>query len=240
MLARARRRVTTLSYAVLVAAAASLAIGTPFAGATTTPAPVTPESNTTCTGSLSTDPSGSSVGEPDLLDYSFSCDTAISAYTIIVDRISGQDFNLDDFNGSPVVYETDDATPSPTETVGCVGTIPSSGINCNLGAGGSLTASYFVSGSVDPTSAYCKYLPSGAKPGTPAVPQAIVQLIVTDDTGAEDGPFDLTPAKACPKVPNVVPAKPAKKNKKSGTAKKGKKADNKGSKGSKGSKRVPR
>ena len=32
-----------------------------------------------------------------------------------------------------------------------------------------------------------------------------LQLVVTDYTGAEDGPFNLGPAKACPKVPNVVP-----------------------------------
>jgi hypothetical protein len=44
----------------------------------------------------------------------------------------------------------------------------------------------------------------------------VVQLVVTDYTGAEDGPFNLGPAKACPKVPNAVPtpkAKPKPKNK---------------------------
>ena len=43
-----------------------------------------------------------------------------------------------------------------------------------------------------------------------AVPQAVVQLVVTDYTGAQDGPFNLGPAKACPKVPNVVPTPKAK------------------------------
>jgi hypothetical protein len=62
---------------------------------------------------------------------------------------------------------------------------------------------------------YCKFLPAHAKPGTPAVPQAIVQLIVTDVTGAQDGPFDLTLKTRCPSVANVVPTpKPKKKNKK--------------------------
>ena len=42
------------------------------------------------------------------------------------------------------------------------------------------------------------------------MPQAIVQLVVTDYTGAEDGPFTLGPASACPKVPNVVPTPKAK------------------------------
>jgi hypothetical protein len=43
-----------------------------------------------------------------------------------------------------------------------------------------------------------------------------VSLIVTDYTGAEDGPFRLKLNKACPSVPNKVPAtttttKPVKK-----------------------------
>ncbi len=118
------------------------------------------------------------------------------------------------------MYDSDGVTSNATESVTCEGTTPSSGINCNLGAGGVLSAWNFAEGSVDPTEPYCKYLPKGAKPGTPAVPQAIVQLIVTDNTGAQDGPFDLGLAKRCPKVPNFVPAK--KSGKQSGGKSKGK------------------
>jgi hypothetical protein len=119
------------------------------------------------------------------------------------------------------VFETDGVTPSPTESITCEGTTPSNGVNCNLTTGGAqLSDGFFADGSVDPIQAYCKHLPTTAggklaKPGTPAVPQALVQLVVTDYTGAEDGPFTLGPATACPKVPNVVPTpKPKAKAKK--------------------------
>lgn len=207
-----RHRAVVGALATLMTALVTVILAVPVASAAT--APPTPESLTSCTGSLSADPSGPSSGEPDLLDYSFSCDTAISAYTVIVDRVSRSDGNLDDYNPNPIVYEADDATPSATETVTCEGTTPSSGINCNLGAGGSLNQGYFVQGSVDPTEPYCSYLPAHAKAGTPAVPAAIVQLIVTDATGAQDGPFDLAPTKACKKVPRVVPAPKVKTGKK--------------------------
>lgn len=165
----------------------------------------TPVSLTDCTGSIAPDSTGAAVGEPYLLDYSFSCDTDISAYTILVNRQAADDFNLDDYNSTPAVLEADGVTPSPTESITCGGATPSDGVNCNLGAGGVLTAGYFADGSVDPVEPYCKHLPSGAAPGTPAIPQAFVQLIVTDDTGAQDGPFALGLTARCPKVPNVVP-----------------------------------
>ena len=60
-------------------------------------------------------------------------------------------------------------------------------------------------GTIDPTGPYCKTLPVHAKPGTKAIPPGLVQLVVTDNTGAQDGPFVLRLAKACPKVPDAVP-----------------------------------
>ena len=186
-------------------------------------AAVTPTSLTFCKGKVSSDPGGKAADEPNLLDYRFSCDGGITAYTIIVnqqgDAASGG--AIDDYNPSPSVFETDGVTPSPTESITCEGTTPSNGVNCNLTTGGAqLSDGFFADGSVDPVQAYCKHLPTTAsgklaKPGTPAVPQAIVQLVVTDYTGAEDGPFTLGPATACPKVPNVVPTpKPKAKAKK--------------------------
>ncbi len=181
------------------------------AGAATTP--VTPTSLTDCGGSVSADAGGSAADEPNLLDYRFSCDGGITAYTIIVDQQgdAASGGTLDDYNPSPSVFETDGVTPSPSEGITCEGTTPSSGINCNLGAAGAqLSDGFFAQGSVDPVQAYCKHLPTTAagktaRPGTAAIPQALVQLVVTDYTGAQDGPFTLGPAKACPRVPNVVP-----------------------------------
>ncbi len=168
-------------------------------------AAVTPESLTTCSGSIAPDASGTAIGEPYLLDYTFQCSTDISAYTVIVNRQAGDDGNLDDYNSSPAVLDSDGVTPNATESITCEGSTPSDGVNCNAGAGAVLSAGNFAEGSVDLVEPYCKYLPSGAAPGTPAVPRANVQLIVTDYTGAQDGPFDLDRATACPKVANFVP-----------------------------------
>jgi hypothetical protein len=175
-------------------------------------AAVTPTSATDCGGKVAADSGASAAGEPNLLDYTFSCDGGITAYTIIVtqqgDQASGG--TLDDYNPSPLVFQADGVTPSSTESLTCEGTTPSEGINCNTGTQGvQLSDGFFAEGSVDPIQAYCKHLATNAngktaKPGTAAVPQAVVQLVVTDYTGAQDGPFDLGPAKACPKVPNVV------------------------------------
>ena len=170
-----------------------------------------PESFTSCHGQVVNDRSGAAIDEPYLLDYRFSCDTNISAYTLIVDRAASSGGNLDDFNASPSVFEADGVTPSSTEAVTCEGTTPSNGINCNFGAGGALTTGDVVAGSVDLVAPYCKSLPAGpkpgtfAKPGTLAIPRAQVSLVVTDSTGAEDGPFALGRTTACPKVPNAVP-----------------------------------
>jgi hypothetical protein len=192
--------------------------GVAAATATAATAPVTPASLTDCGGHVSADPGAKAASEPYLLDYRFSCDGTISAYTVIVDQEGDRGGAIDDFDPAPSVFQADGVTPSSTESVTCEGTTPSDGINCNLGAGGALTAGYSVVGSVDPLQAYCKHLPTTAngktaKPGTPAEPQARVQLVVTDATGAEDGPFNLGPVKACPRVPNVVPTAKAKKTK---------------------------
>jgi hypothetical protein len=187
-----------------------------------------PSSFTQCSGFLNSDSSGKSAGEPNLLDYTFNCSTDISSYSVIVDRIKGDGSTIDYFSPSAnVVLPTPYAlaptlagTVSTTEGVNCGGVLPSNGVNCfatNGTIGTVVSAGDSVEGSFDPTTQYCAYLPKGAKAGTPAVPRAIVELVVTDNTGAQDGPFELKPKKACAKVAAVVPAKKAKKTKKSKT-----------------------
>ena len=183
--------------------AAGLA-GSGPAGAAT--APPTPESLTNCTGGVSADPGAKAAGEPNLLRYRFNCDTDITAYTVIVNRAAGDDSTIDDFSPTADVILPYGAQ-STTQAVACEGSTPSAGVNCNAGAGGTVSASNVVQGSVDLTGTYCKSLPRHGRPGAAAIPQANVQLIVTDNTGAEDGPFDLRAVKRCPAVPNVVPAK---------------------------------
>jgi hypothetical protein len=174
-------------------------------------AAVTPTSLTDCGGKLSADPGAKAADEPNLIDYKFQCDGGITAYTIIVTQKGDNGGAIDDFNPAPNVLESDGLTPSPTEAITCEGTTPSDGINCNTGTQGvQMSDGFFAVGSVDPIQAYCKHLPTDAngklaKPGSAAIPQALVQLVVTDYTGAQDGPFVLGPAKACPKVANSVP-----------------------------------
>jgi hypothetical protein len=209
---RSRNPLGGLGRALVVSCAVALtACALPaLSGAAT----VTPTSLTDCGGTVSHDGGGAATDEPNLLDYKFSCDGGITAYTVIVqqqgDAASGG--TIDDYNSAPSVFESDGVTPSPTESITCEGTTPSDGINCNTGAkGAQLSDGYFAEGSIDPVGAYCKHLPLDAKgktitkPGTLAIPKASVQLVVTDYTGAQDGPFTLGSTKACPRVPNVVP-----------------------------------
>jgi hypothetical protein len=199
--------------ALLTIGAASVAAGIP--AATEAATPVVPSSFTSCHGSVKSDPTGKNNDEPNLLDYSFSCDSGITAYSVFVNQQRAGGGAVDDFEGSPSIFETDGLTPSPTESVTCEGVIPSNGINCATGAyGQQITLGYFVQGTIDLVSPYCKHLPTTlangkpAKPGALATPTATVSLIVSDYTGAEDGPFRLKLNKACPAVPNKVPAEP--------------------------------
>jgi hypothetical protein len=194
--------------ALLTACATAVICAVPSTGA----AAVTPTSRTGCHGSLSPDSGGAAKGEPNLLDYSFHCNGGITAYSIIVDQWRDPSGAIDDFTAAPSVFETDDVTPSPTETVSCEGILPSDGINCNTGTyAAQVSDGYYVAGAFDPVQTYCKHLPTDASgntlaPGFRAVPTALVQLLVTDYTGAEDGPFLLREKQACPKVPNRVPS----------------------------------
>lgn len=209
----ALRRAGLLGYGVALAVCALSALALGAMPAVAGAAAVTPTSATDCGGKVAADPGAKAADEPNLLDYTFSCDGGITAYTIIVsqqgDSASGG--TIDDYNPSPSLFESDGVTPSSSESVTCEGTTPSDGINCNTGTQGvQLTDGFVTDGSVDPIQAYCKHLPTNAngttaKPGTAAVPRAVVQLVVTDYTGAQDGPFTLGPAKACPQVANVVP-----------------------------------
>lgn len=215
---RNRSRKAELRRSGLAAAAMVVLVSIAPSGSRAATSAPTPASLTNCGGKVAADPGAKAAGTPNLLDYRFSCDGPISAYTVIVDQWGDRGGSLDDYNPSPSVFQNDGVTPSPTESITCEGTTPSNGINCNFGPAGSLSAGYVAAGSVDPVAAYCKHLPTTAsgktaRPGTPAIPQAVVQLVVTDATGAQDGPFNLGPVKRCAAVPNVVPT-PRRKHKK--------------------------
>ncbi len=167
----------------------------------------------------------------------------VLAFALVATRqnIDGIQFDQNNIqgNGSPTVSLSGVALTN--ETVTCNTDAPSDGFNCTAGAvvstTGGATPAYTnpctnvtaattytnlgcipnnntVSGQIQLSAAYCSYIPKGAKAGTPAVPRAEVNLVVTDDSGAEDGPFELTPAFKCAKVKAVVPAKKTTKPKK--------------------------
>jgi hypothetical protein len=193
---------------VLIHASAALAaVALATTALTATAWAATPASTATCTGSLTPDSSGASSGEPNLLDYSFSCSADVSTYTFVVTRDAAEPNTIDNFEPSPVVNDSSN-NPSSTESFLCSGAIPGNGFNCNAPTGTPMTAGYSANGSLDPIDEYCKHLPTGGKPGTPAIPRLQVQVIVTDVSGASDGPFRLSFASSCPSVPDTVPAPP--------------------------------
>jgi hypothetical protein len=58
----------------------------------------------------------------------------------------------------------------------------------------------WAQGTFDTADPYCRNIPKGAPAGTKPEPAAVVRLVVTDSTGAEDGPFRLRLADKCPAV----------------------------------------
>jgi len=135
-------------------------------------------------------------------------------------------------NVSPAIYTPSGAAED--ETVYCNTAAPSDGFDCdteNVISQTTATSStptagnpcyapssalYFtnygcipsgdsVEGSFQLSAGYCPYYPTGAKAGTPAIPRATVNVIVTDTTGAVDGPFELIPSFKCNKVAAVKP-----------------------------------
>jgi hypothetical protein len=202
---------------VATAFVTALAAGVPLASAAT----VTPESLTNCTGGVSLDTSPTS-DDPNLLDYQFQCDTDITGYSVLINRPGKAFTGIDDFSSTANVFlPTGDQVT--TEQFTCSGTTPGDGINCNAGAGGFGSAGTTISGTVDTVDPFCSSLPAHAKPGTKPEPAAIAQLIVSDNTGAEDGPFKLWMKPLCKPV-KPAPKPAAKKSVKKSTKKSAKKS----------------
>jgi hypothetical protein len=188
-----------------VPAALAFALGGGLLTQSALAAAPTPESNTSCGGTLSRAKPTSL--DPYLLNYQFSCDWGISAYTIFVNRKPSDYETIDDYNGAPSVFDPTGTADTKLSIV-CDGTIPGDAVNCNAGAGGVIPAPDVTEGSLDTTAPLCPYIPKGSPEGAKPQPGALVQLVVTDSTGAEDGPFRLflsgkcpSPAKAGAKTP---------------------------------------
>jgi hypothetical protein len=184
-------------------------LGCVLAGPASAAAP-TPESATSCGGRLTR--ATPSTNDPNLINYTFNCDWGVSSYTLIVNRGLNDDTTLDDFSSSAGVFDAS-GNPDSTESFSCSGTIPGNGVNCNAGAGGLLPAPEFAQGSFNTSDPYCANIPVGSPAGTRPEPTALVELVVTDTTGAQDGPFRLRLHGSCPAV-HVVKVKVKPKTKK--------------------------
>ena len=166
-------------------------------------APPQPQAAAQCWGSLAKAPT---KDEPNQLQYGFKCDSRITAYTVLANRAYDLD-TIENFSTDALVLDLHQNVVS-NQSFTCEGTLPGNGVNCNAGPGGFSGALNSEQGHVSLDSPYCKSLPVKGKPGQRAIPQALVQLIVTDTTGAQSGPFRLRPARfRCKAVPDTVPAK---------------------------------
>ena len=171
-----------------------------------------------------TDPSG----------YTWNFTGNIWSYAIVVTRRNDDGNNLT--YGAPTANVlTSSGAVDTTQYVNCSSLVPSDGFTCaapgqfgatqsDLANGSNpsylsyIPAGERVTGGFALTHGYCSYLPKRAKPGTPAVPRATVELIATDTNGVTEGPFELNRTGKCPKVPAVVPAKKAKKKAKTASS----------------------
>lgn len=174
----------------------------------------TPESATQCGGILKR--AKPTADDPNLLSYKFTCDWGVSAYSLVVIREPNDDATIDDFGSSVTVLDPT-GNPLSTQSFSCAGTIPGNGINCNAGAGGYMAAPNWAVGTFDTTDPYCPNIPKGSPAGTKPEHGAIVELVVSDTTGAEDGPFRLRLAGKCPAVHVKSKPKPKLKSNAAGT-----------------------
>lgn len=181
--------------------AASVSKLTPSAGAATSapaPAPV-PVSG--CDGAVSR--ATPTVDDPNLLSYKFHCDGEVTAYTVLVNRRGHVNDQIDDFNPVPSLFDPSTGALVTTVSFNCTGTLPGAGVNCLAGSGGFAVAYATFKGQFDTSDPFCANLPKSAKPGTKPEPGAVAELVVTDTSGAEAGPFQLPIAPACKAVKAV-------------------------------------
>jgi hypothetical protein len=171
-------------------------------------AAVVPQAATACRGLLTKAPT---TNEPNNLSYKFSCSNPITAYTLIANRAASDFEVIDDFSVTADVLDASGAI-APTESWGCEGGLPGNGVNCNNNAATAMAAGHFAVGTFDTSDPYCPSIPTGSPPGTNPLPQAIVQLVVTDVTGAQNGPFRMRLDRSCPVV-KPIPKKTKAKTK---------------------------
>jgi len=178
----------------------------------------TPESATLCGGSLKR--AKPTPDDPNPLSYKFNCSTPINAYTLIVIRKPNDENTIDDFSSSVSVFDPS-GDPVTTQSFSCSAEIPGWGVNCNAGAGGSMSSPNWAEGTFDTTDPYCPKVPKGSPAGTKPEPAAQVELVVSDTTGAEDGPFRLHLSGKCPAgyVQTAVKVKTGGKSKTGATSK---------------------
>jgi hypothetical protein len=188
---------TMFAFAGPVAQAASLATTTPTS--TTPSPPALPVS--WCAGSLSR--ATPTIDDPNLTNYLFYCDGDVTAYTVLIERPGHPNDGADDFSTAAGVFNRSTGAEIDTENFSCSGIVPGDGINCFAGTGSWADQWSNIEGQFDTSDPFCANLPPHPKPGTKPEPGALALIVVTDTTGAQAGPFQLTMTPACPTVKPV-------------------------------------
>jgi hypothetical protein len=166
-----------------------------------------PQAAINCGGSLAR--ATPTVDDTNLLNYTFYCTGDISAYTLTVNRQVNDFETLDDFSTTATVFDPTKTTVVATQSTTCEGLLPGNGVNCYAAAGTPAVVSAYnhVQGTIDTTDPYCSNIPTGSPAGTLPEPQAMVQLVVSDTSGSQDGPFRLDLLPRCPPPPKPKPKK---------------------------------
>jgi hypothetical protein len=173
--------------------------------ATASPTPVAVPVST-CDGALS--PATPTIDDPNLLNYKFHCDGEVTAYTVVVNRPGHINDEIDDFATSTSVFDPTAGALLTNVSFSCAGTLPGGAVNCFAGSGGFAPAYASVQGQFDTSDPFCANLPKGAKPGSKPEPGAVAEIIVTDTSGAETGPFQLPITPACKAIKVLPKPKP--------------------------------
>jgi hypothetical protein len=213
--------------ALLVGTAAGPAAATAAGGPTATAATTTTTTTTTTSSTTTTSttppiavtgcnayltPATPTLLDSNYLNYNFQCDGTVTAYTVIINRQHQYDNEVDDFSQNSSVTQPG-STTSLNVAFTCSGEIPGAGVNCFAGAGAAAPQWTWIQGQLDTTTPFCPTLPKHAKPGTKPTPEAQAEIVVTDGTGAQTGPYYAPIGPACKKLKPVPKPKPKPKAK---------------------------
>lgn len=196
-------------------AVACCLVVTAMVASSSTAAPPAPQGGANCGGTLTPAPTSD---DPHGMTYKFRCNDRISAYSLIINRRRKDIDTIDNFSTTADVTLPNGGVDTKNDFT-CEGSLPGDSVSCNDGVGSTgpnvIGAFSTVNGTISLTDPYCAFYPKVLKrvkrtnghgfkkvmvKSKIAEPAAYVQLIVTNASGAQDGPFRLTYDHKCPKL----------------------------------------